>query len=86
VPFVNDVSFYVYQIQFHGPGEQENNYFDVLLRTTVHNGTLATVHTGVAHDKSIACQADWLLLVSKKEHFSCPIFLNQSNLLPMHCM
>jgi hypothetical protein len=43
--------------------------------------TLAAMHTGVVQNKSIACQADRFLLDGKKEKFSCPIFLLQSNLL-----
>jgi hypothetical protein len=39
------------------------------------------MHTGVAQNKSTACQADRFLLDGKKENFSCPIFLLQSNLL-----
>jgi hypothetical protein len=39
------------------------------------------MHTGVVQNKSIACQADRFLLDGKKEKFSCPIFLLQSNLL-----
>jgi hypothetical protein len=28
-----------------------------------------------------ACQADWFLLDPKKEKFSCPVFVMESNLL-----
>jgi SP family myo-inositol transporter-like MFS transporter 13 len=43
--------------------------------------SLAAIHTGVVQSKSIACQADWFLLVSKQEKFlmswdRCYDFLN----------
>jgi hypothetical protein len=43
--------------------------------------SLAAVHTqtGAVQNKSIACQADFFLLVSKQENVSCPVFLHQSN-------
>jgi hypothetical protein len=43
--------------------------------------TLAAMHTGVVQNKSIACQADPFLYDGKKEKFSWPVFLLQSNLL-----
>jgi hypothetical protein len=39
------------------------------------------MHTGIVQNKSIACEADRFLLDGKKEKFSCPVFLLQSNLL-----
>jgi hypothetical protein len=53
----------------------------MLIFTVLCKWTLAAMHTGVVQNKSIACQADRFLLDGKKEKFSCPIFLLQSNLL-----
>jgi hypothetical protein len=43
--------------------------------------TLPAMHTGVVHNKFIACQADRFLIDGKKEKKVCPVFLHKSNLL-----